>query len=178
MSGATACARTARAGAQRRSLLPLAHAHALTGALRPATRRWDRSDWTAEKHTLGLDFPNLPYWIEGALKVTQSDAILLHAAKRARLMGSTDEARARALMLHGFAGDLRRAYVNFSYGPGGDAAREAFVSGPLAGAVAELEAFAAKTAGPFLLGGACHAWRLRAPARRLRRQHGRVMRPR
>jgi glutathione S-transferase len=59
------------------------------------------------KHTLGLDFPNLPYFIDGDLKLTQSDAILLHVAKQARLMGATDEARALALMLLGVAADLR-----------------------------------------------------------------------
>lgn len=37
--------------------------------------RLDYSDtstqWHAEKDTLGLDFPNLPYWIDGDVKLTQ-----------------------------------------------------------------------------------------------------------
>ena len=118
---------------------------------------YDLSDWTDKKYTLGLEFPNLPFWIEGNLRITQSQAILLHVAKKARLMGATDEARAQALMLLGCSADLRDALVTLSYGGTFDADRDAFVTGPLARMVKCLEAFAAKHAssGPFLLGGAC-----------------------
>uniref|UniRef100_A0A8C2TDD2 Glutathione S-transferase n=1 Tax=Coturnix japonica TaxID=93934 RepID=A0A8C2TDD2_COTJA len=37
---------------------------------------FDISDWTNEKEKLGLDFPNLPYLIDGNTKLTQSNAIL------------------------------------------------------------------------------------------------------
>lgn len=123
----------------------------------PPPSGWNLDDWLSKKHTLGLDFPNLPFWIEGDLRITQSTAILLHVAKKARLMGSTPEARAQALMLLGVSADLRDKFVALSYGAGFDAARGPFVSGPLAAAVASLEAFAAKhaAAGPYLLGGAC-----------------------
>jgi glutathione S-transferase len=113
---------------------------------------FDLSDWTNKKYTLGLDFPNLPYWIEGNLRITQSQAILLHVAKKARLMGGTDEARAQALMLLGVSADLRDAFVTLSYGGSFDTARGAFVSGPLASTIKSLEAFAAKSGGPYLLG--------------------------
>jgi hypothetical protein len=53
----------------------------------------------------------LPYYIDGELRLTQSDAILLHVAERARLLGATDGARAHALMLLGVASDLRRGCV-------------------------------------------------------------------
>ena len=115
---------------------------------------YDLSAWTSKKFALGLDFPNLPYWVEGELRITQSQAILLHVAKKARLMGGTAEARAQALMLLGVSADLRDAFVSLSYGGAFDTARGAFVAGPLAGAVKSLEAFAAKraAAGPYLLG--------------------------
>lgn len=32
---------------------------------------YDISEWTATKPTLGLDFPNLPYYIDGEIKLTQ-----------------------------------------------------------------------------------------------------------
>lgn len=37
---------------------------------------FDRSDWLNVKFTLGLDFPNLPYLIDGDVKLTQSISIL------------------------------------------------------------------------------------------------------
>jgi len=32
-------------------------------------------EWTADKFSLGFDFPNLPYWVDGSVKITESDAI-------------------------------------------------------------------------------------------------------
>lgn len=32
---------------------------------------YDTSEWAATKPTLGLDFPNLPYYIDGEIKLTQ-----------------------------------------------------------------------------------------------------------
>jgi len=39
-------------------------------------------EWGGEKSNLGLDFPNLPYWKEGELHLTESRAILKHVARR------------------------------------------------------------------------------------------------
>lgn len=33
--------------------------------------KFDESSWLNEKYKLGLDFPNLPYYIDGNLKLTQ-----------------------------------------------------------------------------------------------------------
>jgi len=47
---------------------------------------FDRSAWLSVKHTLGLDFPNLPYLVdrEAGVKLTQSMAILKHVAMAAK----------------------------------------------------------------------------------------------
>ena len=37
----------------------------------------------------GLEFPNLPYYIDGDVKLTQSSAILRHIAREHGLMGKT-----------------------------------------------------------------------------------------
>jgi len=37
--------------------------------------------WGNEKFNLGLDFPNIPYWIEGNTKITESKAILKYIAR-------------------------------------------------------------------------------------------------
>eukprot|EP00921_Rhytidocystis_pertsovi_P017290 GHVQ01027167.1.p1 GENE.GHVQ01027167.1~~GHVQ01027167.1.p1 ORF type:complete len:133 (+),score=7.45 GHVQ01027167.1:201-599(+) len=52
---------------------------------------WDRSQWTSVKYNLELDFPNLPWLIDGDLKLTESTAILRHIARKFKpeLLGST-----------------------------------------------------------------------------------------
>ncbi|MED6272480.1 Glutathione S-transferase Mu 1, partial [Characodon lateralis] len=46
---------------------------------------FDKSCWFNEKFKLGLDFPNLPYLIDGDKKVTQSMAILRYIARKHNL---------------------------------------------------------------------------------------------
>jgi len=41
----------------------------------------DKGEWLAVKHSLGFDFPNLPYWEDGDIKLTESRAILRHIAR-------------------------------------------------------------------------------------------------
>uniref|UniRef100_A0A2K5SGT3 glutathione transferase n=1 Tax=Cebus imitator TaxID=2715852 RepID=A0A2K5SGT3_CEBIM len=52
---------------------------------------YDRSQWLNEKFRLGLDFPNLPYLIDGAHKIIQSNTILHCIACRHNLCGETEE---------------------------------------------------------------------------------------
>jgi len=56
---------------------------------------FDRSSWFNEKFKLGLEFPNLPYWVDGDLKITQSIAITRHVARQNGLAGTTDAERTR-----------------------------------------------------------------------------------
>ena len=42
------------------------------------------------RNDVSLDFPNLPYWIDGNVKLTQSSAILRHLARKNGLYGLTD----------------------------------------------------------------------------------------
>ena len=124
--------------------------------LRAAARRWDLSAWLDVKPTLGarLAFPNLPYYLDGEVAITEHSAIVLHVAKQARLMGQTDAARATALMLFGVASDVRSAYVTLSYSDDFEAKKRGFLDDCLAKAVAQLDALAAKRAakGPFIRG--------------------------
>ncbi|GAB1287995.1 Glutathione S-transferase [Apodemus speciosus] len=50
------------------------------------TPDYDRSQWLNEKFKLGLDFPNLPYLIDGSPKVTQSNAILRYLGRKHNLL--------------------------------------------------------------------------------------------
>ncbi|XP_067129054.1 glutathione S-transferase B-like [Centruroides vittatus] len=47
---------------------------------------YDRSEWLNEKFSLDLEFPNLPYYIDGEVKLTQSTAIIRYLAKKNELV--------------------------------------------------------------------------------------------
>lgn len=55
----------------------------------------NREEWfTQDKQNLGLAFPNLPYLLDGKVKLTESDAIIRYIPKRAgkpELLGKTVE---------------------------------------------------------------------------------------
>ncbi|GIY57606.1 glutathione S-transferase [Caerostris darwini] len=56
------------------------------------------NDWPNDKFTLGLDFPNLPYYIEGDIKLTQSLAIMRYLAQKYGLDGKDDLQKSRVHM--------------------------------------------------------------------------------
>nr|AFY08504.1 glutathione S-transferase mu3 [Panonychus citri] len=43
---------------------------------------YDKSEWLKEKENLGLEYPNLPYYIDGDLKITQTLAILRYLGRK------------------------------------------------------------------------------------------------
>ena len=51
------------------------------------------NEWQAAKanNAWDLDFPNLPYYIDGNVKLTQSNAILRHIGRQHSLYGSNDD---------------------------------------------------------------------------------------
>ncbi|XP_044870812.1 glutathione S-transferase Mu 1-like [Mauremys mutica] len=78
---------------------------------------YDKSQWINEKEKLGLDFPNLPYLIDGKIKLTQSNAILRYIARKHKLCGETEEEMLRVDMLENQAMDFRMSLVMISYNP-------------------------------------------------------------
>uniref|UniRef100_A0A452QBS6 glutathione transferase n=1 Tax=Ursus americanus TaxID=9643 RepID=A0A452QBS6_URSAM len=78
---------------------------------------YDRSQWLNEKFKLGLDFPNLPYLIDGAHKVTQSNAILRYIARKHNLCGETEEEKIRVDILENEVTDTRMALAMLCYNP-------------------------------------------------------------
>ncbi|MRA94238.1 hypothetical protein GH868_30405, partial [Bacillus thuringiensis] len=51
---------------------------------------FNRDSWLKKKFKLSLDFPNLPYYIDGDVKITQSSAITMHIARKHNLCGETE----------------------------------------------------------------------------------------
>jgi len=76
---------------------------------------FSREEWLKEKFNLGLDFPNLPYLIDGDIKITQSNACYRYIANKAGLYGKTDKDRAYVDMLADQVMDFRNAVVRVCY---------------------------------------------------------------
>jgi len=70
---------------------------------------FDVSCWTSEKYALGLDFPNLPYLIDGDLKITESQAILRYVVNKygPHLNGKNVEDQARVDMVYSVLTDIK-----------------------------------------------------------------------
>lgn len=68
-------------------------------------------EWLADKPNLGLAFPNLPYLIDGDVKLTQSLAIMRYLARKAGLFGVPADATAAQIaqldLIEQQANDLR-----------------------------------------------------------------------
>jgi len=59
------------------------------------------AEWKEQdKQSLGLDFPNLPYIIDGDFKITESKAVSVYICDKwaPQLLGRTPEARAKIIM--------------------------------------------------------------------------------
>jgi len=67
---------------------------------------FDKSGWLNEKFHLGLPFPNLPYYIDGDVKLTQSMTIAKYIGQKHNLVGETDQDKINIDMLQHVANDI------------------------------------------------------------------------
>jgi len=81
---------------------------------------YDRSEWLNEKFSLGLDFPNLPYYLDGEVKLTQSLAIIRHVARQTKLEGQTEEEKLRVELVEQQLVDMNMSLVRICYDPNFD----------------------------------------------------------
>ncbi|CAG2117287.1 unnamed protein product, partial [Medioppia subpectinata] len=63
----------------------------------------------SDKSSLGLPFPNLPYYIDGDLKLSQSLAILRHLGRKHGLVAPDEAGRARQEVVEQQLEDIRLA---------------------------------------------------------------------
>ncbi|XP_073398548.1 glutathione S-transferase Mu 4-like [Dendrobates tinctorius] len=77
----------------------------------------ERSQWTDEKETLGLDFPNLPYLLDGDIKLTQSNTILQYIGRKHGLCGNTENEENFVSLFVNEAMDFRMRIATLSYDP-------------------------------------------------------------
>ncbi|KAM7538983.1 hypothetical protein Aperf_G00000053070 [Anoplocephala perfoliata] len=78
---------------------------------------FDRSDWNSKKYTLGLDFPNVPYYIDGDFKLTQSAAILEYIADSHDMIPTCKKSRAVLHMINDDINDFRNSFGQIVYNP-------------------------------------------------------------
>ena len=70
---------------------------------------YSRKNWNDEKYTLGLDFPNLPYFIDGDVNITETFAIHRYIAEKWKpeLCGTNPADRARITMVSKLLNDFK-----------------------------------------------------------------------
>uniref|UniRef100_A0A8P0TSN2 Glutathione S-transferase n=2 Tax=Canis lupus familiaris TaxID=9615 RepID=A0A8P0TSN2_CANLF len=78
---------------------------------------YDKSQWLDVKFKLDLDFPNLPYLMDGKNKITQSNAILRYIARKHNMCGETEEERIRVDIMENQIMDFRIQLVQLCYSP-------------------------------------------------------------
>ena len=78
---------------------------------------YSKACWTDIKDKLGLDFPNLPYFIDGDVKITQSTAILRYIARKHGLCGESVEEKACVDIMADSPMDLRSGMVRLACNP-------------------------------------------------------------
>ncbi|KAL3853136.1 hypothetical protein ACJMK2_016706 [Sinanodonta woodiana] len=71
---------------------------------------YSKERWRNIRHTFGLPFPNLPYYIDGDVKITQSNAIIRYIA-----LGKTEKEMVDVDVLLEQAMDFRNALIKFVY---------------------------------------------------------------
>ncbi len=63
--------------------------------------------WMNQKYSRGLDFPNIPYYIDEDVKITQSLAIMQHIGRKYNLCGDTLKDKAIIDMVAQTLADVR-----------------------------------------------------------------------
>lgn len=76
---------------------------------------FDKSHWYDVKYKMGFDFPNLPYIIDGDVKLTESNAIMRYLARKYNLGGETEEDHQRIDLMECYLCDLRSLYWDLTY---------------------------------------------------------------
>ena len=80
---------------------------------------FDRSSWTSVNEHLGMQLPNLPYFIDGDFKISETLAIYEYIASQygPALAGSTNKERAEVNQLGGVLHGLKRWLARTCYSP-------------------------------------------------------------
>ncbi|PRD35136.1 UNVERIFIED_CONTAM: Gstm1 [Trichonephila clavipes] len=84
-------------------------------------------EWQKDKFNLGLEFPNLPYYFDGDVKLTQSVAILRNLARKYGLDGKTEEEKRRIQLAEQQILDFRMSLRSLVVSDGYESAKDEFI---------------------------------------------------
>ncbi|KAF8777977.1 glutathione S-transferase-like [Argiope bruennichi] len=96
--------------------------------------------WLKEKFSLGLDFPNLPYYMENNLKLSQSLAIIRHLGAKYELDGKTNQQKLRIYVAEQQSRDFRMSLRTIAYDPHCEEKKKEFLEN-ISGSFREWERF-------------------------------------
>jgi len=102
---------------------------------------YDNSCWSSVKEKMGFDFPNLPHFEMGDVKITQSSAILRFLARKNNLYGKTPKEQANVDMLLDTTVDVRSRFSDLCYNPDFEQRKEPYVNSYLPGVLARFEKY-------------------------------------
>jgi len=102
---------------------------------------FDKSCWFDIKFQLGFDFPNLPYYKDGDIKITQSNAILRYIARKSNMCGVTEQEKAWVDMMADEAMDFRNGWVRLCYNPRYEQLKDDYLEKTLPAKLDSFEAF-------------------------------------
>ncbi|XP_037079986.1 glutathione S-transferase Mu 5-like [Pollicipes pollicipes] len=88
---------------------------------------YDKSCWFDVKEKLKLDFPNLPYLIDGDTRITQSNAIVRYIGRKHDLLGKTEPERVRVDIMENQSMDFRNGLVQLCYNPNFDDLKDGYL---------------------------------------------------
>ena len=75
-------------------------------------------DWRGVKYNLGLKYPNLPYLVDGNVKLTESLAIMKYLSRKHKALGASTEAERQAVdTAEGFMSDFRMGFIRLWFHP-------------------------------------------------------------
>lgn len=76
---------------------------------------YSREEWLSVKNTLGLAFPNIPYYIDDDIEITQSNSILRYIGDKHGLLGKTPRDKVDCDMMVENAMDFRNGVIRLCY---------------------------------------------------------------
>lgn len=108
-------------------------------------RKFSGDDWFEVKYKMGFDFPNLPFYVDGDVKLTQPIAIMRHVCRNhgdASLLGKSEVERRRIDQLQEQCNDFRMIFCeSICYNPHFEQIKEDFCSRHLPPMLAAYENF-------------------------------------
>jgi len=75
---------------------------------------YDRSEWLNVKPKMDLDFPNLPYFLDGDVKLVESFAIMKYIARKHNVLVPVKDQHL-CDMMEGVVSDFRKSFTNLCY---------------------------------------------------------------